>query len=293
MFPRSIEKSSTSTNRPVFITGAPRCGSSWVGEILGASTGVRYIYEPFNKNWVPKLQGKLNHFAYVDTSSMVSGVIKHTANNAFQGKQSWKQLTRAAYRGYWSSAIRRASNVVVKDPTASLMSSWIAKQYDAQVLFIMRHPCGFASSLDALDWKLGVNCLLRQEALMQDHLEPYRALLQHASNDKWLTRGAIWGALHKVYSMQLPDNPDWLLYRYEDLCKEPVRMYTLIAGHLGLKLRHSATQQIHSLSTSDSNDPGSTRRNSTAMPAIWQQRMSAGEVDAVMGVVRDFELDYY
>jgi len=293
LFPRPINHSITNGNRPIFITGAPRCGSSWVGEILGNCINTRYVYEPFNHRWIPALRGKLPHFTYLGEQSAVPRVVQQNAENAFMGLQSWKQLTRATYRSYWAAATRAANQVVIKDPTASLMSEWIATQFNVQILFIMRHPCGFASSLEALGWKLGVNGLLRQDALMQDHLEPFRDVLNQARNDKWLTRGAIWASIHLVYTKQMETHPNWRLYKYEDLCADTVRMYASIAQRLSLKLSHDALKKIQSLSATDSIDSGSTQRKSKAMPDIWQQRMSPGETDAVMGIVSEFELDYY
>lgn len=293
MFPRPVNRRASKRDRPVFITGAPRCGSSWVGEILGSCRDARYVYEPFNQHWMPALRGKLPHFTYLRNESEVHPVIQQTAENAFRGLQSGKQLARAAYRHYWKTATRNASRVVVKDPTAPLMSAWLARQFDAQTLFIMRHPCGFASSLDALDWKLGVGSLLRQSALMQDYLEPFRDVLNRARDDKWLTRGAVWAGIHLVYTKQMETNPDWLLYKYEDICNDPVRVYAAMTQELGLELSRKASKKIQSLSATQSNDPGSTRRNSKTMPDIWQQRMSPGEIDAVMGVVAEFGLGSY
>ena len=66
-----------------------------------------------------------------------------------------------------------------------------------------------------------------------------------------------------------------------------------MAEKLGLELSHDALEKTESLSAEDSDDSGSTRRKSTAMPDIWQQRMSPGEVDAVMGIVSEFGLAYY
>ncbi len=293
LFPRAINRTSGENNRPVFITGAPRCGSSWVGEILGACTDVRYVYEPFNHRWMPALRGHLPHFTYINDKSEIPPVIQKTAENAFSGLQSSKQLARAIYRRYWVAATRKASRVMVKDPTASLMSAWIAKQFETQILFVIRHPCGFASSLDALDWKLGVNSLLRQNHLMQDHLEGFREVLNRARNDKWLSRGAVWGAIHKVFTRQLECWPDWRLLKYEDLCDDPVSQFETLTEEFGLKLNLRSRQKIAALSATDSTDSGSTRRNSRMMPDIWRQRMSPGEIDAVMGIVAEFGLGYY
>ena len=293
MFPRPITHVAGNSNRPVFLTGAPRCGSSWVGEVLGTCTDVRYVYEPFNHRWMPALRGQLPHFTYLDDLTEASSVIEQTGRNAFLGLQSRKQLARAAYRRYWRAATHNASRVIIKDPTASLMSAWIAKQFNAQVLIIMRHPCGFASSLDALDWKLGVNSLLRQDALMRDYLENFREALNQARSDKWLTRGAIWGAIHTVFSHQLECHPNWYLLRYESLCADPVGQFETLTENTKLELNPLTREKIAALSATDSTDSGSTRRNSRLMPDIWRKRMSPGEIDAVMGMVAEFGLGYY
>jgi len=293
LFPRAIKHTAGEHTRPIFITGAPRCGSSWVGEILGTCTDVRYVYEPFNHRWIPALRGKLPHFTYLDGLAAAPSVVEQTGKNAFFGLQSRKQLARAAYRRYWGAATHNASRVIIKDPTASLMSAWIAKQFNAQVLFIMRHPCGFASSLEVLDWKLGVNSLLRQDALMRDHLEDFREALNRARNDKWLTRGAIWGAIHTVFTRQLECHPDWGLLRYEDLCADPVGQFETLTDEFRLELNLRTRQKIAALSATNSTDSGSTRRNSLLMPDIWRKRMSPGEIDAVMGLVKEFGLEYY
>jgi len=277
----------------LFITGIPRCGSSWVGEVLGTCHNTRFIFEPFNSQWVPALRNQIHHFRYLSGQSEAPPLLQHIADGAFRGRQSWKQISRATYRGYLGQACRAATRVVVKDPTASLLVDWIVKRFHAQILIVMRHPCGFASSLDALDWNLGVNSLLRQDALMQDHLERYRDVLNRARSDKWLTRGAIWGAIHSVFARQLEHHPDWRLLKYEDLCANPMGQYKALAQEFGLVLNQQTRQKIVTLSAKDSTDSGSIQRNSGSMPAIWRQRMSPGEIDAVMGIVAEFELGYY
>ena len=292
-YPRPITTPSGDKTRPVFITGAPRCGSSWVGEVLGNCHTTRYVYEPFNFHWMPALRGKIRHFRYYGGQSEVSPLLQHVAYGSFHGKQSWKQIARAAYRGYLGAASRTATRVLIKDTTASLISGWIAEQFHAQVLIVMRHPCGFASSLESLDWPLNVNALLNQKELMRDHLEPYRGILRRARNDKWLTRGALWGAIHMVFARQLESHADWRLIRYEALCGDPIGQFETLAQEFGLELGHSTRKRITAICTTDNPDPGSTQRNTSSMPDIWRQRMSPGEIDAVMGIVGEFGLDYY
>ena len=277
----------------MFITGAPRCGSSWVGIVLGNCPATRYVYEPFNHRWSPALRQALQHFQYLSAGSDILPAVQKHADKAFRGTQGWKQLQRAAFRGYLPAAIRPANRVIVKDPTAALMTDWIADQFNAQVLFIMRHPCGFASSLEKLGWKLDTGNLLRQPQLVHEHLEAFVKILQDTRNDKWLNRGAFWAAIHTVIKTQMEQHQDWLVFRYEDICDDPLSQFTEMTQKLNLELNDGARKKIQALSGSVRTGSGSTSRISTNMPGIWKQRMSPGEIDAVMGVVREFGLNYY
>jgi len=173
------------------------------------------------------------------------------------------------------------------------MTDWVAERFSTHILIVMRHPCGFASSLESLDWKLSIHNLLRQDKLMQDHLEDFRDVLEQAGNDKWLTRGALWGAVHTVYARQMVNQPDWRLIKYEDLCADPAGQFEALANEFDLELSIHTRQKIKMLSSTASKDSGSTQRNSRLMPGVWRQRMSPGEIDAVMGIVAEFGLEFY
>lgn len=288
-----IAHSSSEENRPVFITGVPRSGTSWVGQALGNCTGVRYVYEPLNLDWVPTLRGEVSHFKYLNTMSKASPKIQRVADDAFRGLQSRRQLLRAAYRGYWRAATRSAHRVVVKDPTAPLMAAWVAKQFNAKILVVLRHPCGFASSLEKLDWQVRIDYLLRQKTLMSNHLGRYEDILRVAMKDKWLGRGAFWGAIHKVLCLQSVAKSDWYFWKYEDLCRHPLKQFSELTGKLKLPETSFDLNESRIGNTNKGQDSGSTERNSILMPGVWRQRMSRGEIDAVMGAVDEFGLDLY
>ncbi len=46
----------------VFVTGVPRCGSSWIGDVQSTARRVRYNYEPFNPSRHPYL---VKHHVYL------------------------------------------------------------------------------------------------------------------------------------------------------------------------------------------------------------------------------------
>ena len=280
----------TSNSRPVFITGVPRCGSSWVGSVLGSSSSVRYIYEPLNPHWSPAVRGKLWHFKYLTSGADSWPAIEQAAGNAFSGSQSLLQLARAARRGYLSSALRRADRTLVKDPTAVLMTDWVASRYDAQVLVITRHPCGFASSVESLGWKFRVERLLQQDALMNDHLQAHEHTLRATTGDDWQALGAFWAAVHHVLANQAAHREGWIFQRYEDLCREPGDGFDCLARNLGLEMPSSKLERLLRPPGKASADPGSTRKHSAYMADAWKERLSPGQIDAVLGVVKAFGL---
>ncbi|MEP0201390.1 MAG: sulfotransferase [Halioglobus sp.] len=277
----------------VFVTGAPRSGTSWLGEILAKCARAKYVYEPFNAHWNPKLNKHLLHFQYASSSTAVSEDVAEVAARAFEGKQSANQVMRAIYRGYWNTLGSSKSLVLVKDPTAVLMTDWISHRTHADVLIIVRHPCGFASSISALDWNLNVDHLRVQENLMQDFLGPYEDLLIRARNDPWLTLGAYWSAIHVVLFEQLQTNRDWQVCKYEEMCRDPLGQFSIISEKLGFNVPRGNWNMLEKSTTTQhySRDPGSTRRESARMPDKWRKMLSPHQIDAVEGMVREFGLE--
>ena len=53
MFDRPGE--SRDATGPVLVTGSPRSGSTWVGNVLALAPGAGYIHEPFNRRHPPGL----------------------------------------------------------------------------------------------------------------------------------------------------------------------------------------------------------------------------------------------
>lgn len=254
---------------------------------------MRYSYEPFNLKWSPQLRGHLSYFKYLDSNSKAAPVIEQIADDAFRGVQTRKQLLRAVFRGYFRSATRAAQSVLVKDPTAPLIADWVAERFNARILVLIRHPCGFASSIEKLEWQVRLDYLLRQEALMSDYLWPYEDVLHRAKNDKWEQLGAFWAAVHWVLQKQAERNDGWHKIKYEDLCNDPRNSFNTLIEELGLEGDSKINTLLERKSAFGNDDPGSTNRLSEEMPEIWRQRLSEGAIDAVMGVVNEFKgIDY-
>jgi hypothetical protein len=275
--------------RPIYLTGVPRCGSSWVGEVLSTTRRVRYIYEPFNPTRHPFLTRHHVYLAADDDDAQ----IRRAADAAFRGRIRLHNFLRGVKRGYAWQTVRPADRVLVKDPTGMFLADWIASRYQAHVLIIVRHPCAFASSIHRLGWPAKVQEFLDQPRLMADWLAPYEKLLRDSLDDFWCRVAAFWGAAYTVLHGQLKDHPDWRLLQYEDLCSDPECEYARLFADLGLEVTSKTRRFLTSSSTTADSDPKSTRRDSRSMRDVWRKRLTEEQVKTVTRIVRQFDLPYY
>lgn len=274
----------------VFITGLPRCGSSWVGQVLASAGCARYVYEPFNAQWNRSLKGRLDYFQYLPLKCKPPQHVLRAARRAMAGRQTPHQLARAAYRGYWRAANGARTRILIKDPTACLLSGWLTHNFDLQCMLIYRHPCGFASSHARLGWALSTERLLQQPRLMRQHLGDYVDTLEAVRTDPWLTLGAFWGAAHRVMLNQARQAGNWLLMSYEDLCLDPQTQFAAIGQFVRMPLHVNETM-FRSQNEEGREDPGSTRRDSARMASIWRSRLTPLQADSVLGAARAFNVD--
>jgi hypothetical protein len=271
--------------RPIFLTGLPRCGSSWIGELLSQSPGVRYRYESLNLHWAPALSGTLGHFRYQRPGSRAPAALERAVDQAMAGGQSWKQRIRAVARGYGSAALRRSGRLVLKDPTAVLLAGWLAGLQPLQVVVLSRHPCGFAASIRKLDWPIRLQRLLTQPDLVADHLEAHVDVLRAALDDPLASLGGFWAATHHVLRRQA--GAAWVFASYERLCLDSGAAFAELSAELGLELAPPAALATHH------SGAASTRKDGRRVALAWRTQLTSEEQERVMGPVRALDLEAF
>lgn len=277
------------------MTGVPRCGSSWVGNVLSTARRVRYIYEPFNPTrppFIPQHPYLKRHHVYLAADDEDS-LVKRSADAAFKGKVQFYQFLRGMRWGYAWRTIRPMDRVVIKDPTGMLLSGWVAKNYKAQVLVIIRHPCAFASSIQRLGYSTNITDFLDQPRLIEDWLEPYESLLHDCQSSFWRQIAAFWACAYTVLNGQLQHHPDWLEVFYEDLCVNPHEEYAKLYDRLDLQHTMATTRMVEKTSSTADYRAKSTKRESQRMIDVWKERLTKESIKTIMEVVSHFQVPYY
>jgi hypothetical protein len=292
--------------KPIFVTGSHRSGSTWIGNMLSLSKTVRYIDEPFNLKY--KASPFNYWFEYVFEGneekylSYLRSEIKLSPSSLLwdlrniQIRQDIKPMLVK-----WREQIFN-KRPLFKDPIAILSAEWLAKKFNMDVLVIIRHPAAFVSSIKILEWDHDFSAFLKQPQLMNDYLSPFEDKIREFSkNKKDIVDQAtlLWKIFHHVILQYQKKQPDWQFIRYEDITSNPIQEFEKIYQKLGLAFNNNIEQKIlgYSVSKNTQNqqtiDPFSINRNAESNLRIWKQRLSGEEINKIRNEVEGISSSFY
>jgi hypothetical protein len=271
---------SESSGKPILITGSHRSGSTWLASMLALSEDTLIAHEPFNiEPWAFALDGLARYwFTYAPA------LPQDAALEAFGRvlERRTRKIFLKSQPQHWFPPLRRG-RLIVKDPIAALSCDWLAKNFDLEVIVLVRHPAAFAASLKRLGWKHPFDHFLKQEMLMRTHLERHRAEIENQPEDIVEQAGLIWKCLYEVLFSYLESNPNWLAVKHEVLSGNPVAELRTLYEILGLKWTPVVEERVvrHTRSGNPVNVPKGAvhqlRRDSAANIWRWQEILTEKE----------------
>jgi len=264
--------------------------------MLALSEDSLIAHEPFNiQPWAYALDGLAKYwFTYAPA------LPQDAALEAF--KKVLKRRTRKIFLKnepqHWIPPLRRG-RLIIKDPIAALSSDWLAKNFDLEVIVLVRHPAAFAASLKRLGWRHPFEHFLMQEVLMKRQLEPYRAEIASKPADIVEQAAIIWKCLYSVLFTYLDNNPNWLVRKHEVLSGNPVVELRGLYEALGLEWTATVEENVvkYTRRGNPVNIPTDTvhqlRRDSAANIARWKEMLTEEEIARVYEITRPISDSYY
>lgn len=143
-------------------------------------------------------------------------------------------------RGYAGHVARRLQclltgrRLLVKSVYSLHNTEWIARRFPVSVVILLRHPCAVVHSIHRRWPEARLKNPQEQEALIADHLRPYRDLFQNAAMPYEVLASRV-GAYYKVVSEAARRHPEWIVLRHEDLCKNPMDEFQSLFTRLDLE----------------------------------------------------------
>jgi hypothetical protein len=301
--------------KPVLVTGAPRSGTTWVGNMLAASSQLYYIHEPFNPDYRPG-PGICNikfghHQTYITETEeeryykpikrMIEGKYNFPAGflacrSITDIKKVWRQQT--VFREH------RQQNrfPLMKDPIALMSAGWLGRRFDINVVVMIRHPAAFVASMKRLNWGFDPSrWALSQPLLMRDYLFP----LEDELNRQMNSRGSIveqtallWKVAYFVVSKYKTQYSDWIYLRHEDLSRNPVHGFEQLFKTLGLTYTDGVKNKVdeYSNESNPSHSSGAEKLlklNSKEVVSQWKSALSAAETMRIKEIVGEVSTMFY
>ena len=299
--------------KTILVTGANRSGTTWVGKMLSCSDRLLQVWEPFNYLMHPesKIAGAspfVRQYHYVleqETARIKSYINRRIVSAAYMANKpsnsSFRQLLKllGAVEQLVSLGIN-SKQVLLKDPIALLSAEWLAREYQAQVIVLIRHPAAYVNSIKRVNWKMSLECLLAQKQFMDTLPDALvaeisdRVSRQGADNGYNLEDAALsWKVFHQVIYQYQQTHGDWIFVRHEDLCHDFIhgfkKLYSQLALPWNLEVKDLIRQYCDN--PSEKRPLGSEihvlSRNSRSASEIWKQSLTPEEVNRIKEITQE------
>jgi hypothetical protein len=278
-------------NNPILITGTPRSGTTFVGEVLSNSPELRYVYEPLNPDF---------GYPIKDNKCIICGC----------KVDSWyKHITKDTEGGYYkhfkhliNSKSLQNKTALLKAPFSVFASEWLVDRFNVRPIVMYRNPLSFVSSIKRMKWPVDFEDFLNQEVLMGEYLDEYRIAMMKSQQDTddIIGNGILqYNVFYSYINMLREKHPDWLFVRLEDISENPVDEFEKIFNHFELDFNENIKKQIIDLTSADNPTEAkvskihSLKRNSKDLTNIWKKRLTDDEVKRILKETKKVSEVYY
>ncbi len=304
-------------NNWIYVTGAPRSGTTFAGTVLSAPCSVDYLHEPFNPQCgMPEVP---HRFLYLPPEGEVPASLCDAVERMFTydirfrtgyfrndtplrkwikrvvGSRGVVYLRLARMNPFHTAA-------VIKDPIGCLMTEYLAARHGVRPVVLIRHPVAFVASVLRLNWsadfELSTAPLAAQPALVEAFFPDDRDFLTTTWATDLEAAAALWRALNKVLYEQITRHPEWIVLKHEDVSQTPVDTFRMLYQRLDLpwsdriealvRRKTGAGNKVEAgRSVQDFN------RNSAEIFSLRRQMLTPEERQRVLEITGDVALSYY
>jgi hypothetical protein len=262
--------------KTIIITGMPRSGTSWLGQIINSVPGVLFRTEPlFSYRFKDQLDvdsscAKINDFI---------GSLVDLDDDFILQKQN-----HAA--GFYPE-FRKDSTVALAFKTTrhhELIESYLSCVDDIHVIAIVRHPCGSINS-----W-----------------FKSYREFAKKNCNqaDDWRTgkcrktsAGEYWGfddwlAVTKKFLRLANAHQNFHLVRYSDLVLDAVQCVATLFESIGIEMTQQTLEFLSDCHARHDQDPYSVFKTK-AVVDVWKTELNARIAETIINETNASGLNYF
>jgi len=251
--------------KKILITGAPRSGTTFLGEMLNLSNKVLYVWEPFNSNFREGLKyyypywgksssnRKKNYLLNVIMETIalknLKGSIRNSRNDTYLEsliKNAGINRTRIKYFiTKLKAKVFSHDFLLIKDPIAIFLSELLIQEFDFEVIICVRNPGSIIKSRLNLCWDFNFDWWLTQDDLKQEILSPHLKKISLSYDDKIAKAAIHWNIIYEYAHSLKKKYPNKVkISLQEDLIENPIEKIGSIYNSLGLEYKQNHIKKI-------------------------------------------------
>lgn len=267
-----------------WVVGDGRSGTTWVANLLNYRGDSRLLFEPFHPTKVRDVKS-YPLFLYLRRDSQ-DPRLEQFYTDVFTGKlPTHRRIDQYNPHLFYRSRL-------VKDIFANLFLQWVDHRFpQIKKILVLRHPFAVAVSKkrnSSWKWMEDPRSLLKQRELMEDHLEPFRDLLE-ASLPRFERQVLLWCLFHYVPFRELKREQVHLVF-YEELCQEPEAELRRLFDYLGEPLDEKDARLKKQLKSTFQVTSASAIVQGGDLIGSWRRSVTAPELEAGEQLLRRFGL---
>ncbi|RLA95394.1 MAG: hypothetical protein DRG83_18700 [Deltaproteobacteria bacterium] len=221
--------------KSIVIFATRRGGSTLLMEMIASQPGIDFIGEPLNLWRYRPYFDRLPHpprGRFISLSQEEARQVRSYFEDLLSGRikafNSWNP-----FHPTWSFRVRR---LVVKLFGANTLIDWLGKEFDIEVLYLLRHSVPVALSCLGLNWGNDAEAYLQNPYFREQILGSERAWFA----DEVLAKGSplekfvLEWCLENFYPLQVYKERPWSVLTYEEVISRPKQVSELICSRFDL-----------------------------------------------------------
>ncbi|HSW12745.1 MAG TPA: sulfotransferase [Solimonas sp.] len=286
--------------RWLFVTGAPRSATTFVGQVLSTGPRVDYLHEPFNPDC--GIAGVDQPFLYLESGDARERQLRPAVERLLRFREplrtgyypedGWarRAIKRVVgSRGPFNLRIARlnplSDTAVIKDPIGCLLADYLLQSFGIRPIIIVRNPLGFVASMRRVNWEPALAPLLAQERLAVRYYrdEDLAAIERYAGGNVIQRTALLWRLVYRVLLEMAAKDSRMLVCRHEDLSAAPLPQFARIFEHAGLACTPAVQRRIRRLTSGGHVEAPPRRvhefrRDSAAIHTYARRALGAGDI---------------
>ena len=307
-------------SNPLIVAGSGRSGTTWIVDVLAEANNLRTIFEPLNSFFVPEARIFANCYVRENAhepelKGFMGKVIKGEYHNLWIDIRcnkanlipSLSQMTSLNglydFGAFYKVFLRRSRKYIreksfapiTKLIRANLMLDWIEKNFNARILFLVRHPGAVVASQiaaskakDGSVWdfngpdKQGILSQYKNdEQLRKDYLDKYYEIF--SENLSPVAGHTLIWCVENILPIYNRQKKKRYVFFYEDIVNNPEKEFNHMVKILGLERKPDSSiilRPSQQASREMKNNSSKENQLTRWMKSFNQQQL--GEMDRIL-----------